>query len=106
SLVLDERLVVSGTTLTLGSSSVINATVSLTGSSPTLLFPGSAAQTLSGTGSVVFDATNGGSVSPGAGGLTIAPGVTIRTGVSNGIVGSTGNPLVNQGTISARTAGK
>jgi hypothetical protein len=64
--------------------------------------------TLAGTGDVVFDDATQyvpDRVTGPAAGLTLAPGITVRTGTGNGNVGDTNTPLTNQGTLSARTAG-
>jgi len=67
-----------------------------------LEFDGS--QTLDGSGQVVFASlTTGGTVQPTSGTLTIGPSITIRG--HTGTVGNRTLPLINQGTISADTAG-
>jgi hypothetical protein len=73
---------------------------------PGLEFSGT--QTLGGSGDVVFEggAANSATVRPLSGTLTLGPGITIRTGTRGGIVGNTGLTTVNQGLISARTAGQ
>ncbi|MCY2954747.1 MAG: PEP-CTERM sorting domain-containing protein [Planctomycetota bacterium] len=68
-----------------------------------LSFSGS--QTFGGTGGqVVFDGNNS-QVRAESGKLTIGPGITIRTGIAGGTVGQANTQLLNQGTISAQTAG-
>jgi len=65
-------------------------------------------QSLQGTGEVVFGIQNsspGLLAGPGGGTLTIGSGVTVRTGTQGGTVGQMGTGLVNQGMISAQTAG-
>jgi len=63
-------------------------------------------QTLAGTGKVVFDGTfANGWFRPLNGALTIAPGITVQTGTQTGGVGDPNYGLVNQGTLSAQTAG-
>ena len=77
----------------------------------------SAPTTIAGTGQIVFDGASVLYSTLGCGGnypnaaLTLGPGVTVKTGVGSGTVGSMGTynyplTLVNQGTISAETAGQ
>ncbi|KKM83100.1 hypothetical protein LCGC14_1312900, partial [marine sediment metagenome] len=68
-----------------------------------LFFQG--AQTLGGTADIVVDSVI--SLHHVAGGLTIGPGITLRTGTSSGSIhGSGESPLVLQGTVSAQTSGQ
>ncbi|MDG2170462.1 MAG: hypothetical protein P8L44_21345 [Opitutales bacterium] len=70
------------------------------------------AQTLGGTGEIIFNTTageiiGGWCVRPtGSGVLNIGPGITIKTGNAPGMVGHSTRPLIIQETISAETAGK
>lgn len=99
---------------------VLNSTITLTGTNPyyyytyrQLYFDGT--QTLSGTGQVVMDGTDGDSLAYlnlsgvyGAMTLTVAPGITIRgMGLirSDGYYGTVGT-VVNQGVIRADVSGK
>jgi hypothetical protein len=82
----------------------LNSTLTLT-SSPNpsgVFFDG--AQTLNGSGQIVFGGTDSLNQLQLRGGLTIAPGITIRG--RSGFIGSTGVPLNNYGTIRAEAAGQ
>jgi len=69
-------------------------------------------QTISGTGSIVFDGSgNNNQIIVGADSstLTIGAGITIETGVGNGTVGTlsgTNRNVINQGTIRSDTSGE
>jgi hypothetical protein len=89
----------------------LNGTASTEGASGFLTgitFTGT--QTLSGTGSIVFNGTTGSNpfINIGNAGnvLTIGPNITIRTGTRGGNIGSSGRSIINQGTISAETSGQ
>jgi hypothetical protein len=66
-------------------------------------------ETISGPGPIIFAGTRPGAIAPpGAGALTIAPNLTVRTGTlggSFGLVRGSGT-LSNQGTISSETPGQ
>ncbi|MGN6367592.1 MAG: hypothetical protein ACTHN5_04960 [Phycisphaerae bacterium] len=66
----------------------------------------SGTETLSGSGTIVFNGSygSGSYIGISSGTATIAPGLTLKTGNGNGAINSSG--LLNQGTISAETAGK
>jgi hypothetical protein len=82
------------------------ATVSLAdnvGGRTVLDFEGN--QTVSGTGTIVFNGNSIGNLILGNETTTFGPGITIKTGTSSGTIGLAGG-FVNQGTISAQTAGQ
>jgi fibronectin-binding autotransporter adhesin len=87
-----------------------NVNIDLSGGVPSnfgyLWFQGTAAQTLGGTGSVLFGASTNGEVSNfGAAPVTLGPGILIHG--TNGFIGHLGlwASFLNQGTVSADVAG-
>ncbi len=77
-----------------------NATVSLnSGASSAKLVTSS----MTGSGTVRFDGSTNGTIAPSGSTITIGSGVTVATGASGGTIGSP-TSLLNNGTISARTA--
>ena len=93
---------------TLTGNSRVEFNTSFTGTPPKFTFSGT--QSLAGQGEVVFNSVATGEIRiSGASGpstLTVGDGITITTGTRNGIVGSPGHNLINQGTLrAARFAG-
>jgi hypothetical protein len=88
--------------LTLNSGQIIMDAGSF-GKTSNFAFPGT--QTLAGTGEVVFAGTTA-IVQPEGGTLTLAPGITVRTGGAAGTLGNATDGLINQGTVSAQTANR
>jgi hypothetical protein len=69
----------------------------------------SGTQAITGHGAIVFNRTGlplSDWLAPLSGTTTIGPDITVRTGVGAGTVGASGNALINQGLISAQTAGR
>ncbi|CAN5808150.1 hypothetical protein BH11PLA1_BH11PLA1_20970 [soil metagenome] len=100
------NLAVSSGNLTLGAGVILQ--VGSSGFTATLLFNGGVAQSLLGSGTLNLSPNGNLSVTGAATALTIGPAVTVSvsTAVSGAISNSSGQPLLNQGTIIATGAGR
>jgi hypothetical protein len=102
----DALLIENGRTLTLSGGATVNGTITLLGGSSTTGLTFTGAQTLAGSGQVLFGGpvfTPNNAVG-GSGPLTIGAGMTVRTDTQGGTI--TAATLTNQGLIHAQTSGR
>jgi hypothetical protein len=107
SVTLASNLAVSNTYLSVRNGlTLADSTITLTGTTATAALTPIGTQTVGGTGAIVYDGTYNPTANvAGNSTLTLAPGITVRTGTAGGGIITSGT-VINQGVIASQTSGK